>query len=47
MTSFVQYLIWYVLQAIVLLGIGICGAFIGIKLRKMKNTKQAKDETVE
>lgn len=41
MTAFFGAFVKYVVEAVILLGIGICGGAIGIKLRKKKDAKLA------
>ena len=47
MADFWLCVLQYVLIMIVLLAIGFCGAFIGTKLRKSKDAKKAKNESLE
>ncbi len=41
MTDFILCIVQYLLIAVVLLAIGLLGAFIGIKLRKASDAKKA------
>lgn len=44
--SFLLCIAKYVVEMVILLGIGLLGAFIGIKLRKHKDAKKAAEATV-
>ena len=47
MGQFLLCVLQYVIEMIVILGIGLCGAFLGIKLRKGKNAKNTADAEKE
>lgn len=42
MAAFFGTLMKYVIEALILLAIGICGGFVGVKLRKNKDAKENK-----
>ena len=44
--SFLLCIAKYVVEMVILLGFGLLGAFIGIKLRKHKDAKKAAEATV-